>query len=152
MSQSDQLSRHFGVLYVSISVHDPLDGAFSSNRCPPDLRVAAGRRRTIATLGDMPTVPGVTIDEARLADVCARYGIARLRVFGSVARGTATTDSDIDVLYELEPGRRLGWEIEQLADELAAVFGRPVDLVSPAALHRRLKDTVLSEARTLYAA
>jgi hypothetical protein len=56
------------------------------------------------------------------------------------------------VLYELEPGRRLGWEIEQLADELAAVFGRLVDLVSPAALHRRLKDTVPSEARTLYAA
>ena len=105
----------------------------------------------------MATVPGVTIDEARLAHVCARYGDARLRVFGSVARGTATPDSDIDVLdidvlYELEPGRRLGWEIEQLADELAVVFGRPVDLVSPAALHRRLKDAVLSEARTLYAA
>jgi predicted nucleotidyltransferase len=56
------------------------------------------------------------------------------------------------VLYELEPGRRLGWEIEQLADELAAVFGRPVDLVSAAALHRGLKDAVMSEARTLYAA
>jgi hypothetical protein len=54
--------------------------------------------------------------------------------------------------YELEPGRRLGWEIEQLADELAAVFGRSVDLVAAAALHRRLKDAVLSEARTLYAA
>lgn len=52
----------------------------------------------------------------------------------------------IDVLDELEPGRRLGWEIEQLADELSAVFGRPVDLVSPA-LHRRLEDAVLSEAR-----
>jgi uncharacterized protein len=100
----------------------------------------------------MPQLPGVTVDEARLAEVCARYGVARLLVFGSVARGTATPDSDIDVLYELEPGRRLGWEIEQLADELAALFGRPVDLVSPAALHRRLKDTVLSEARTLYAA
>jgi predicted nucleotidyltransferase len=100
----------------------------------------------------MPQLPGVTVDEARLADVCARYGIARLPVFGSVARGTATPDSDIDVLYELEPGRRLGWETEQLADELAALFGRPVDLVSPAALHRRLKDKVLSEARTLYAA
>jgi uncharacterized protein len=100
----------------------------------------------------MPQLPGVTVDEARLADVCARYGIARLLVFGSVARGTATPDSDIDVLYELEPGRRLGWEIEQLADELAALFGRPVELVSPGALHRRLKDTVLSEARTLYAA
>jgi predicted nucleotidyltransferase len=80
----------------------------------------------------MPQLPGVTVDEARLAEVCARYGIARLLVFGSVARGTATPDSDIDVLYELEPGRRLGWEIEQLADELAALFGRPVDLVSPA--------------------
>jgi predicted nucleotidyltransferase len=74
----------------------------------------------------MPTVPGLTVDEARLADVCARYGIARLRVFGSVARGTATADSDIDALYELAPGRRLGWEIEQLTDEPAAVFGRPV--------------------------
>jgi uncharacterized protein len=73
-------------------------------------------------------------------------------VFGSVARGTATPDSDVDVLYELEPGRRLGWEIEQLADELAAVFGRPVDLVSAVALHRRLKNAVLSEVRTLYAA
>jgi predicted nucleotidyltransferase len=71
-----------------------------------------------------------------------------LRIFGSVARATATPDSDIDVLYELEPGRRLGWEIEQLAD----IFGRPVDLVSPAALRRRLKDAVLSEARTLFAA
>ncbi|MFP5345977.1 MAG: nucleotidyltransferase family protein [Actinomycetes bacterium] len=78
----------------------------------------------------MPEVAGVTVDEARLAEVCSRYGIARLRVFGSVARGTATPDSDMDVLYELKPGHRLGWEIEQLADELAAVFGRPVDLVS----------------------
>jgi predicted nucleotidyltransferase len=100
----------------------------------------------------VPQLPGVTVDEARLAEVCARYGIARLFVFGSVARGPATPDSDIDVLYELEPGRRLRWEIEQLADELVALFGRPVDLVSPAALHRRLTDTVLSEARTLYAA
>jgi uncharacterized protein len=56
----------------------------------------------------MPQLPGVMVEEARLADVCARYGIARLLVFGSVARGTATPDSDIDVLYELEPGRRLG--------------------------------------------
>ena len=94
----------------------------------------------------------MAVDEARLAEVCVRYRIARLRVFGSVARGTATPGSDIDVLYELEPGRRLGGEIEQLPDELAGVFGRPVDLVAPAALHRRLKDTVLSEARTLYAA
>ena len=61
-------------------------------------------------------------------------------------------DADSDVLYELEPGWWLGWEIEQLVDELADVLGRPVDLISSDALHPRLKDAVLSEARTLYAA
>ena len=97
-------------------------------------------------------VAGRTLDETRLAAVCARYGVARLLVFGSVARGTAESSSDIDVLYELLPGRRLGWEIEQLADELSDVLGRPVDLVSATALHRRLRGAVLAEAQPLYAA
>ncbi|HEY8821813.1 MAG TPA: nucleotidyltransferase domain-containing protein, partial [Dermatophilaceae bacterium] len=77
----------------------------------------------------------MTVDKVRLAAVCARYGIARLMIFGSVARGTADPSSDVDVLYELQPGRRLGWEIEDLSDELSELFGRPVDLVSRAALH-----------------
>lgn len=97
-------------------------------------------------------MPGVTVDEVRLAAVCARYGIARLMIFGSVARGTAEPSSDVDVLYELQPGRRLGWEIEDLSDELSELFGRPVDLVSRAALHERLRAAVLAEAQPLYAA
>jgi len=97
-------------------------------------------------------VAGVTVDEARLAAVCARYGVARLMIFGSVARGTADLSSDVDVLYELQPGRRLGWEIEDLSDELSELFGRPVDLVSRAALHERLRAAVLAEAQPLYAA
>ena len=95
---------------------------------------------------------GVTVDEARLAAVCAGYGVARLMIFGSVARGTAEPSSDVDVLYELQPGRRLGWEIEDLSDELSELFGRPVDLVSRAALHERLRAAVLAEAQPLYAA
>ena len=97
-------------------------------------------------------VAGVTVDEVRLAAVCALYGIARLMIFGSVARGTAEPSSDVDVLYELQPGRRLGWEIEDLSDELSELFGRPVDLVSRAALHERLRAAVLAEAQPLYAA
>ena len=97
-------------------------------------------------------VAGVTVDEVRLAAVCALYGIARLMIFGSVARGTADPSSDVDVLYELQPGRRLGWEIEDLSDELSELFGRPVDLVSRAALHERLRAAVLAEAQPLYAA
>lgn len=100
----------------------------------------------------MLIVPGVEVDEARLAAVCDRYGIAELKVFGSRVRGTARPDSDIDILYTLRPGRRLGWEIEQLADELAELFGRPVDLVSVRALHPLLRPSVLAEARPLYAA
>ena len=92
------------------------------------------------------------VDEERLAAVCARYGVGRLLVFGSVARGTASPDSDVDVLYELLPGRVLGWEIEQFADELSEVLGRSVDLVSLSALHRRLREHVLAEARPLFAA
>ncbi len=100
----------------------------------------------------MLIIPGVEVDEARLAAVCDRYGIAELKVFGSRVRGTARPDSDIDILYTLRPGRRLGWEIEQLADELAELFGRQVDLVSVRALHPLLRPSVLAEARPLYAA
>lgn len=44
----------------------------------------------------------------RLREVCQRYGVVRLDVFGSSARGTAGPGSDIDLLYTLAPGARLG--------------------------------------------
>ena len=100
----------------------------------------------------MRITPDVEVDPDALAAVCDRYGIAELMVFGSRGRGTARRDSDIDILYALRPGRTLGWEIEQLADELAELLGHPVDLVSARALHPRLKPAVLAEARPLYAA
>jgi uncharacterized protein len=100
----------------------------------------------------MLITPGVEADEARLAAICDKYGIAELRVFGSRARGQAAPDSDIDILYTLRPGRRLGWEIEQLADELGELFGHRVDLVSLHALHPLLQPSVLAEARPVYAA
>jgi len=89
----------------------------------------------------MVIIPGVDVDERRLADICDRYGIGELQIFGSQARGTAGPDSDIDVLYTLRRGRRLGWEIEELADELAELFGHRVDLVSLRALHPMLSVT-----------
>lgn len=92
------------------------------------------------------------VDFGRLAELCERYGVARLEVFGSVSRGDAGPDSDIDVLYELVPGARLGWAIEDFADDLAGLFGRPVDLIARNALHDRLRNSILSEARVLYAA
>ncbi|MGQ0823540.1 MAG: nucleotidyltransferase family protein [Actinomycetota bacterium] len=98
------------------------------------------------------SAPGLDFDGDRLRDVCRRYGVARLEVFGSVGRGIPDSGSDIDLLYELDPEARLGWDIENLADELAALFGRPVDLIARSAIHARLRDEVLAEARLLYAA
>lgn len=87
-----------------------------------------------------------------LDEVCRRYGIARLEVFGSVSRGSSGPKSDIDLMYELKPGTHLGWDIENLTIELGRVLGRKVDLISRKALHPRLKESVLAEAKLLYAA
>ena len=92
------------------------------------------------------------IDASRLAELCRRYGIARLEVFGSVARGEQRPDSDVDLLYTLEGGRVLGWEVEDLVESLTEVFHRPVDLVSRRSLHPMIRDRAMAEAETLYAA
>ena len=92
------------------------------------------------------------IDRARLDALCRRFGITRLDVFGSVARGEDGPGSDVDLLYELAQGRLLGWEIEDLSQDLAALFGRPVDLVSRKALHPLIRDQVLADAEPFYVA
>lgn len=97
-------------------------------------------------------VTGLDADLDRVGEICRRYGVARLEVFGSVSRGEEREGSDVDVLYELAPGARLGWAIEDLSDELSEVLGRRVDLVSRRALHERLREAVLAEALVLYAA
>lgn len=96
--------------------------------------------------------PALSVDLDRLGEICRRYGVSRLEVFGSVSRGEDAPGSDIDLLYELSPDTRLGWDIENLAAELAELLGRPIDLISRNGLHARLRDQVLAEARLLYAA
>jgi hypothetical protein len=56
------------------------------------------------------------------------------------------------MLYVMAPGRSLGFAINRLGDELTTLFGRRIDLVSRRSLHRLLRDRVLAEAQTLYAA
>lgn len=92
------------------------------------------------------------VDAAALEAVCERFGVAELSVFGSAASGRLSPNSDIDVLYVLQDGVHLGWAINDLSDELEHVLGRPVDPVAKRALHHRLRDTVLSEVKVVYAA
>jgi predicted nucleotidyltransferase len=72
-----------------------------------------------------------------IAAICRRYGIARLDVFGSAARGDdfSPTSSDADFLVEFAPGARTGLnEYFGAKSALEQLLGRGVDLVEPAAL------------------
>lgn len=97
-------------------------------------------------------VGGHEIDRGRLAEICDHFGIVELALFGSVGRGEESSDSDVDLLYVAAEGAQLGFALNRLEDELAELFGRPVDLVSRKSLHRLLRDRVEREATTLYAA
>lgn len=97
---------------------------------------------------------GATYDQRRLAEVCRRWRITELNLFGSVLRDDFRPDSDIDVLVSFEP--QAGWsllDIVRLAEELEQVFGRKVDLVEKEALRNPFRrHEILSHREVIYAA
>jgi len=80
------------------------------------------------------TLSDLHIDRYRLAELCRRYGVARLEVMGSFARGDAGPESDVDILVTFKPSARIGLEFVELQQELEALFGRPVDLLTRASV------------------
>lgn len=98
--------------------------------------------------------PGVLqVDEAKLADVCRRYHVKELSVFGSAARGEMGPDSDIDLLVEFLAGSKVDlFDFSGLMLDLSELIGRKVDLVSKKGLKPLIRASVLKEARLLYAA
>ncbi len=77
--------------------------------------------------------------------LAAKYGASNVRIFGSVARGTADETSDVDFLVNLAPGRSL-FDLGGLLYELQKLLGRNVDVITPAGLRPRIRDRVLKEA------
>lgn len=77
-----------------------------------------------------------------------KFGAYDVRVFGSVARGTARPDSDIDFLVKLEAGRSL-LDLARLLRELQTLLGSNVDVVTEAGLRPRIRAQILQEARPL---
>jgi len=76
------------------------------------------------------------IDRNRLAEVCRRFSVAHLGVIGGFARGDAGPESKLDVLVTFEPNARIGLEFVALKQELAALTGRQVDLLTRASVER----------------
>ena len=74
-----------------------------------------------------------------------KRGARNVRLFGSVARGEANTDSDVDILVEMEPGRSL-LDLSGLLLDLEELLGCSVDVATEDSLHWYIKDKVLREA------
>lgn len=80
--------------------------------------------------------------------VAARHGARNVRVFGSVRRGEAREDSDLDLLVDFEPNRSL-LDHSALVLDLEELLGRKVDVVTEAGLYWLLRRRILKEARAL---
>jgi predicted nucleotidyltransferase len=80
-----------------------------------------------------------------ILEIAAKHGAYNVRLFGSVARGEADEQSDVDILVDAGP-RLTPFFPGGLVVDLEALLGRKVDVVTEKGLRRRIKDRVLKEA------
>ena len=83
-----------------------------------------------------------------ILQLAAKYGANNIRVFGSVARCEENTDSDIDFLVDLEPGRSL-LDLGGLLMDLQEMLGRKVDVVTEKSIYWLIRRRILKEAKPL---
>ena len=82
-----------------------------------------------------------------------RADIKFVALFGSHVHGTATDDSDIDVLIDFDHNATIGlFEFIEIQDQLSETLGRKVDLLTPEALSKYFRNEVLNEAEPVYGA
>jgi len=99
-------------------------------------------------------MPGaISVPQEAVADICRRYRVRRLSLFGSVLRDDFGPDSDVDMLVEFEPGEGVGYiTFGGIELQLSEVLGAKVDLNTPGMLNSRFRDEVLREAEPVYVA
>ncbi len=100
--------------------------------------------------------PSLDEIKSRFAPFCKRHSVARLEVFGSLARGEPHRGSDIDLLVTFRPEVHLGWEFFELQKEIEEILGCEVDLLTRRsveqdenAIRRR---SILESTREIYPA
>lgn len=88
----------------------------------------------------------------RLAEVCKKYGVGELSLFGSRSRGDHHDQSDCDFIVEFLPDAGVGLiEFASVKLELEGLLGTGVDLVPKAGLKKRIRNRILAESMNVYA-
>jgi hypothetical protein len=89
----------------------------------------------------------------QIAEICRRHGVRELLLFGSALGPSFRVGSDIDLLVEFLPEKKIGlFEYAGMRMELEGLLQRKVDLVSKRGLKPRIREEVLSKTWTVYAA
>ena len=81
----------------------------------------------------------------QILEIAHRHGVTRVRVFGSMARGDAGPDSDVDLLVDVGPNPS-PWFPGGLVADLEQLLGRQVQVITERGLDDLLRDRVLQEA------
>ena len=90
-------------------------------------------------------IPEIIQDrKEQILALATKYGASNVRIFGSVANGTADVNSDIDFLVDMEKGRSL-FDLGGLLMDLQELFNRKVDVVTEKGLHERIRERVIRQ-------
>ena len=92
--------------------------------------------------------PLIEQHRAEILAIAERRGLRDVRVFGSMARGDAADESDVDLLVTLPHGIS-GWALGGLLADVQDLLGRRVDVLTEGGLHPKIRGRVLEEALPL---
>ncbi len=91
----------------------------------------------------------MTTQTKKMISLLKRRGVKKAALFGSVARGEQTSQSDIDLVVEFSKTPTL-FEMARLQRELEVIVKKPIDLVTYRSLHPLIRENVLNDQRVLY--
>jgi uncharacterized protein len=128
--------------------------------CGPDIICAFLLKHGLAAQVALPmetlqsyyrTMSALLFDTNTLIELCRENDVATLGVFGSMARGEANDQSDIDLLVEFSKRKSL-LALVSLERKMSAALGRKVDLLTEAAISPYLRDRIKRDLRVIYEA
>ena len=121
----------------------------------PELKISAEKKAESLGFSSLQEMVRVILTQltrgvdVRVDDICLKYGISYLGLFGSMARGEATDSSDVDLFVRFGDTTNIGlFTLDQIQRELEKRFGRKVDLVTK--MNQYIQEDAMKDIKVLY--